>query len=361
MPYISKAKRIKLLCKNTNKEIISEDLRQDDHTLLFKNARTLSPSNNFSYRAPKRRLSQTTAHKGCINRISWNPCYQNHLLSASMDSLLKIWNTESAVVTCIKLVHCHSLAIKDARWCLDGMKILSASYDKSSKITDVNNEKEVCSHNHASFVTCVVCHPFDPNMYLSGTSNHGIYSWDVRMQQYTCRYQSFFGQIQDLVFIPDGKSFISAAEVSRRNSTDKGIMVWDYKTSTVLSNQIYQEPYTCTTLKIHPRDATFLAQSNAGYIALFSQKSPYKLNHYKRFEGHNVSGYHIGMDISPDGSLVASGSSNGFLYVYNYSTTKISNTFELSNSQPCMDVAWSLSSPSLLASCDWSGQIYFHR
>lgn len=74
-----------------------------------------------------------------------------------------------------------------------------------------------------------------------------------------------------------------------------------------------------------------------------------------------VSGYHIGMDISPDGSLVASGSSNGFLYVYNYSTTKISNTFELSKSQPCMDVAWSLSSPSLLASCDWSGQIYFHR
>lgn len=139
MPYISKAKRIKLLCKNTNKEIISEDLRQDDHTLLFKNARTLSPSNYFSYHAPKRRLSQTTAHKGCINRISWNPCYQNHLLSASMDSLLKIWNTESAVVTCIKLVHCHSLAIKDARWCLDGMKILSASYDKTSKITDVNN------------------------------------------------------------------------------------------------------------------------------------------------------------------------------------------------------------------------------
>lgn len=60
------------------------------------------------------------------------------------------------------------------------------------------------------------------------------------LKQSICRYKSFFGQIQDLVFLPDGLSFVSAAEISRRNSTDKGIMVWDYKTSTILSNQVFQ-------------------------------------------------------------------------------------------------------------------------
>ena len=60
------------------------------------------------------------------------------------------------------------------------------------------------------------------------------------LKQSICRYKSFFGQIQDLMFLPDGLSFVSAAEVSRRNSTDKGIMVWDYKTSTVLPNQVFQ-------------------------------------------------------------------------------------------------------------------------
>ncbi|CAB4041273.1 WD repeat-containing 25-like, partial [Paramuricea clavata] len=84
--------------------------------------------------------------------------------------------------------------------------------------------KEVCANKHNSFVTCVVYHPSDANVYLSGTSNDGIFAWDIRTQQYICRYKSFFGQIQDLAFLPDGQSFISAAEISRRNSTDKGIM-----------------------------------------------------------------------------------------------------------------------------------------
>ena len=51
----------------------------------------------------------------------------------------------------------------------------------------------------------------------------------------------------------------------------------------------FQEAYTCTALQIHPNDNVFLAQCNADYIAVFSQKIPYKLNKYKRFEGHRVS------------------------------------------------------------------------
>lgn len=73
-----------------------------------------------------------------------------------------------------------------------------------------------------------------------------------------------------------------------------------------------------------------------------------------------MSGYHIGIDVSPDGSLVASGSSDGSLYVYSYRTSNTVQTFAL-ESQPCMDVAWSPIFPSLVASCDWNGKIFLHR
>ena len=43
-----------------------------------------------------------------------------------------------------------------------------------------------------------------------------------------------------MAFLPGGDEFISAAEVVRRNSTDKGIMVWDFRSTAILSNQIYQ-------------------------------------------------------------------------------------------------------------------------
>ena len=57
------------------------------------------------------------------------------------------------------------------------------------------------------------------------------------------KYQDYFGQVQDLIFLPGGEEFISAAEVVRRNATDKGIMAWDFKSTAVLSNQIYQVCY----------------------------------------------------------------------------------------------------------------------
>ena len=58
--------------------------------------------------------------------------------------------------------------------------------------------------------------------------------------QITSTYSAFFGQVQDVAFFPGGDEFISAAEVIKRNSTDKGIMVWDFRSTAVLSNQIYQ-------------------------------------------------------------------------------------------------------------------------
>ena len=49
-----------------------------------------------------------------------------------------------------------------------------------------------------------------------------------------------------------------------------------------------QEAFTCTCLKVHPHESHFMAQSNGDYIALFSTRKPYKLNKFKRYEGHKV-------------------------------------------------------------------------
>lgn len=51
---------------------------------------------------------------------------------------------------------------------------------------------------------------------------------------------------------------------------------------------VIQEAFTCTSLKVHPHEAHFVAQSNGNYIALFSTRRPYKLNKFKRYEGHKV-------------------------------------------------------------------------
>lgn len=59
------------------------------------------------------------------------------------------------------------------------------------------------------------------------------------------------------------------------------MIAWDFRTGARLSNQIYLEGYTCTSVACHPTESAFIAQSTAGYIALFESVKPYRLNKKK--------------------------------------------------------------------------------
>ena len=70
--------------------------------------------------------------------------------------------------------------------------------------------------------------------------NHTTIGLGLFSVQEISNYKSFFGQVQDLIFHPDGKLFFSAAEILKRNSLDKAITAWDYESTAIMSNQISQ-------------------------------------------------------------------------------------------------------------------------
>jgi len=168
-------------------------------------------------------------------------------------------------------------------------------------------------------------------------------------------FKERFGQIQSLEFIKNGKELLTCSDITKRNSLDRAILVWDWESSCVLSNQVYQEGYTITCVKEHPSSKFFLAQSNAGYIAIFSTKKPYKLNKRKRFEGHKVSGYHLGFDMTNDGKYVISGSSTGEVFIYNWNTGNITKRWN-AHSKICSDISCHPNS-SLIATSSWDKTI----
>ena len=137
MPYIPKTKRRKHASEQQSTDGKSSNDFLNSVSSVFKNAKLFSNKTISRYYAPKRRLIHFDAHQGCINRISWNPCFQDFLLSASMDSIVKIWNVETTP-SCVQQISDHTQAVKDAKWSTDGVNILSGGYDKFSRITDVN-------------------------------------------------------------------------------------------------------------------------------------------------------------------------------------------------------------------------------
>lgn len=116
--------------------------------------------------------------------------------------------------------------------------------------------------------------------------------------------------------------------------------------------QVYQEAYTCPSVRFHPAEHCFIAQSNADYIAVFSGRAPFKMNKVKRFQGHQVSGYRIQCNFSPDGESVVTGSADGYVYFYNYRSAQLIKKYA-SHEGVCSDAVYHPFLPSVVATCGW--------
>lgn len=120
--------------------------------------------------------------------------------------------------------------------------------------------------------------------------------------------------------------------------------------------QVYAEAYTCPSIKCHTSEQYFVAQSNGNYIAIFSAKAPFKLDKYRRYESHGVSGFPVKCDFNLDGEQLASGSSDGCIYFYNSRSTELIKKVKLYE-HACIDVAFHPVMPNVVASCSWNGDI----
>nr|XP_022332325.1 WD repeat-containing protein 25-like [Crassostrea virginica]XP_022332326.1 WD repeat-containing protein 25-like [Crassostrea virginica] len=314
---------------------------------------------NTHNKCPQRIERELEDNKQTVNRVMWNyPPYCHLFLSASMDGSIRIWNIWTQLAPCVKHLSVHKRAVKDAVWSRDGRHILSCSFDKTAKWIDVEKGIVVSSFGQSSFITSCKLHPNDPHLSITGGHNV-INCWDSRSPSSPCRvytYKNSIGQIQDVLFNRDGDVFFSTGNEISRDSSDRNIMAWDFRSTSVLSNQIYQERYSCTRLKLHPTSGHFLAQSHGNYIAIFSVNKPFKMNKAKRLEGHKLSGYSVGFDISPDGSLVLSGDSSGQVFCYDFQTGRIINKIQ-TGLDIAMDVSFNPVLPSAAVICGWNGKI----
>ncbi|KAL5009392.1 hypothetical protein ScPMuIL_014973 [Solemya velum] len=343
-----------------NREYTNHSIKNGNRKMFYVHSK-IQPwlsGRNISNRIPSKLEKQLVSQSGVINRVMWNvPSYSHLLVSASMDGSVKIWNVWSSLDPCVVTMSRHTKAVRDVVWSRCGRRLLTCSYDRTALITDVETGELLSSLSHSSFVTCGRYHPVDPNLVLTGALNV-LQCWDLRTQgpYRTFTHKDHLGQVQDIMFTQDGRTFFSSGDLVSKDSADRNILAWDFGTGIILSNQIYQERYACTRLKTHPTDRDFLAQSHGSYIAVFSLTRPYKMDRSRRFEGHKNLGYNIGFDVTPDGRTVLSGSTDGKVYCYDYQTSKLARKIP-TGLDMCMDVDCHPVLNSTLVCCGWNGVI----
>ncbi|OAE21272.1 hypothetical protein AXG93_868s1090 [Marchantia polymorpha subsp. ruderalis] len=230
-------------------------------------------------RLPKGLVCQLEGHIKGINAARWSPTHASLLASAGMDNLARIWNVWNASdQQMVQQLSSHTAAVKDIQWSTDGKHLLSCGFDKVARLTDVEYGSEIKVFADENVMNVVRFHPLEDGSFLAGGGKGTIKLWDIRSGKPVKEYSKSLGQILDLDFNKDGKRFVSTSDIAKRNASDRAIIVWDYNKQIALSNQVYLEAYTCPSVRYHPFEETFIAQSNASYIAIFSGRPPYKMN-----------------------------------------------------------------------------------
>ncbi|KAJ1104935.1 hypothetical protein NDU88_002343 [Pleurodeles waltl] len=267
----------------------------------------------------------------------------------------KVWDAVDTG-TCLKSYSCHSSAVRDAIWSLCGRKILSGGFDSALYLTDTETGTHLFSSKTEFRISTVKFHPSNPNVFLCGGFSPSVNAWDIRSHKVIRDFKAAIQQTLDILFLPEGNLFFTSTDSVSRDSADRTIIAWDFQTGAKISNQIFHERYTCPSLTLHPKERAFAAQTNGNYMALFSTQRPFKINKKKRYEGHKVEGFSVGCKFSPDGTILATGSSEGKIYFYNYNTARIIHTLP-AHSEACVNLSFHPVLPSLLATCDWEGTI----
>ncbi|XP_066468343.1 WD repeat-containing protein 25 [Tiliqua scincoides] len=306
---------------------------------------------------PKSLVFQMSEHSSPVNAVWWCPVqkWSHMLLSASMDKTFKVWDAVDRGC-CLKTYSCHTGAVRAVQWSPCGKHALSGGFDSMLHLTDIETGTQIFSSISKFRISTLKFHPLDPNIFICGGFSPEVKAWDIRTSKVIKVYKATVQQTLDIMFLPGGKEFLTSTDAVSQDSADRTIIAWDFHTAAKISNQIFHERYTCPTLTAHPKESVFVAQTNGNYMALFSSLRPYRINKKKRYEGHKVEGFAVGCEFSPDGMLLATGSSEGKLFFYNYHTARIVRTLS-AHRQACMSATFHPVLHSLLATCDWSGEI----
>lgn len=296
-------------------------------------------------------------HQGPVNTVQWCPVPQHShlLLSASMDKTFKVWDAVESG-RCLRVYTCHRGAVRDACWTPCGRRLLTGAFDDLCAVTDVETGQAVVTCDSQFRVMCVAVHPGSPEVFLCGGYSSAVKAWDSRCCKVVNVYKADIQQTLDILFLGGGSDFITSSDCVSRDSADRTLIAWDFQTTARVSNQIYQERYTCPSLALHPLDDCFVAQTNGNYVAVFSSQRPYRMNKRRRYEGHKVEGYAVRCQFSADGSILASGSSAGSAHFYDYSNARPLHVLR-AHAEACLCVSQHPVLPATAATCDWAGEI----
>eukprot|EP01135_Chromosphaera_perkinsii_P001645 Nk52_evm22s208 gene=Nk52_evmTU22s208 len=183
---------------------------------------TLNPLDGREGKKDGRQFGYTCdlkGHSGAVYCVEFSPCGKL-LASGSFDRTVKVWDTQlqREIMTFDK----HRSNVSDVCWAHDSGELLTASFDQSVKVVDVNTNKQLSSHPVSGFVQSAKFHPVDPKFFFLGTSRNFLMMFDRRCPESSVHTIQNDCMVNALYVYRDGSLVLSG--------DSKGMMkTWDMR------------------------------------------------------------------------------------------------------------------------------------
>eukprot|EP00658_Telonema_sp_P-2_P005536 TRINITY_DN12073_c0_g1_i1.p1 TRINITY_DN12073_c0_g1~~TRINITY_DN12073_c0_g1_i1.p1 ORF type:complete len:484 (+),score=116.02 TRINITY_DN12073_c0_g1_i1:220-1671(+) len=301
---------------------------------------------------PKQLIHTWTGHTKGVTAIRFFPQYGHLLLSASMDSKVKIWDVYNDR-RCLRTYMGHTNAVRDVCFTNDGRHFLSCGYDRQIKRWDTETGQCIGAYTNRKIPYCVKYHPDEnkQHSFVAGCSNKQIVAFDTRSGKMTQRYDAHLGGVNTVTFVDNNKRFVSTSD-------DKKIYIWEWGLPVVMKHisepEMHSMPYVC----LSPDKKVFVGQSMNNEIHVYAARDKFSQIRKKMFRGHMNAGYACGLDMSADGKYVISGDGDGRAFIWDWKSCKLYKQIK-AHDKVCIDVKWHPIEPSRVATCSWDGTIKY--
>ncbi|XP_022878294.1 pre-mRNA-processing factor 17-like [Olea europaea var. sylvestris] len=308
-------------------------------------------SNDHCY-IPKRLVHTWSGHTKGVSAIRFFPKFGHLILSAGMDSKVKIWDVFNSG-KCMRTYMGHTKAVRDIWFCNDGSKFLTAGYDKNIKYWDTETGQVISTFSTGKIPYVVRLNPDEDkqNVLLAGMSDKKIVQWDMNSGQITQEYDQHLGAVNTITFVDNNRRFVTSSD-------DKSLRVWEYGIPVVIKYISEPHMHSMPSISLHPNTNWLACQSLDNQIIIYSTRERFQLNKKKRFAGHIVAGYACQVNFSPDGRFVMSGDGEGRCWFWDWKSCKVFRTLKC-HEGVCIGSEWHPLEQSKVATCGWDGLIKY--
>jgi len=201
----------------------------------------------------------------------------------------------------------HYASVNHVAFTPDGLRALSASWDASIKVWDLESGREVQTLNgHSASVSCVVATP-DGRRAVSASEDDTLRFWDLESGQEIRTFVGHWGSVKGVSLTPDGRYIVSA-------SWDKTLRIWELNSGReVRMLKGHQAPVTSVLVLADGRRAVSTSEDES--VRVWDLESGTEL---QRLTGH--SDVVFGVAASPRQPWLVSASRDRTLKVWDLDT-----------------------------------------